>query len=86
MSHQTVCRTSQGISLAAYPELGCSLLTLNGDRTCRFEMKKAGYRIAYQIDPKFPFIVLFKPDRTDAFSIEPYTYVTDAFNLPYPLS
>ncbi|NQX58432.1 aldose 1-epimerase [Paenibacillus qinlingensis] len=77
-------RLSQGIPLDTYPKLGCSLLTLNGDRTCRFDMKEAGYRIAYQIDPKFPFVVLFKPDWTDAFSIEPYTYVTDAFNLPYP--
>lgn len=75
----------QGVALADYPELGCTLLTLSeDDRTCRFDMKEAGYRIAYELDRSFPFVLLFKPSWAEAFSIEPYTYVTDAFNLNYP--
>jgi aldose 1-epimerase len=77
-------RLNDGISIADYPELGCSLVTLGDeDRICRIDMKEEGYCIAYQIDPNFPFVVLFKPNWSEAFSIEPYTYVTDAFNIPY---
>lgn len=75
----------EGIPLADYPLLGCSLITLDEelDRTCRLEMKDRGYTIAYQLDELFPFVVLFRPDWAAAYSLEPYTYVTDAFNLPY---
>jgi aldose 1-epimerase len=86
MSSTTVfCQSlNDGLSIGDYPELGCSLVTLgDGDRICRMDMKEEGYCIAYQIDPNFPFVVLFKPNWAEAFSIEPYTYVTDAFNLPY---
>ncbi|WP_258234993.1 aldose 1-epimerase [Paenibacillus agaridevorans] len=74
----------EGISLRDYQELGCSLVTLaDGERVSRIYMKESGYRIAYETDRSFPFLVLFKPDWSSAFSLEPYTYVTDAFNLPY---
>jgi aldose 1-epimerase len=75
---------NDGVSIANYPQLGCSLLSLSDeDRTCRIEMKDRGYAIAYQLERQFPFVVLFRPDWASAFSLEPYTYVTDAFNLPY---
>jgi aldose 1-epimerase len=75
---------NDGISIANYPQLGCSLLSLNeGDNTCRIEMRNRCYTLAYQVDRQFPFVVLFRPDWASAYSIEPYTYVTDAFNLPY---
>jgi aldose 1-epimerase len=75
---------NKGINIANYPKLGCSLLSLEqGDRTCRIEIMNRGYSIAYQLDHQFPFLVLFRPDWSSAFSLEPYTYVTDAFNLPY---
>ncbi len=78
------CSLNQGVNFAYYPQLGCSLLSLAGaDNTCRIEMKDRGYAIAYQVDHQFPFLVLFRPDWSSAFSLEPYTYVTDAFNLPY---
>jgi len=76
---------NRGVSISEYPRLGCSLLSLDpaADRTCRIGMKDRGYSIAYRLGPEFPFVVLFRPDWAEAFSLEPYTYVTDAFNLPY---
>lgn len=76
----------EGIDLGNYPVLGCNLLTMNqtADPICRIAIPQQGYSIAYQLDASFPFVLLFRPDWDDAFSIEPYTYVTDAFNLPYP--
>lgn len=75
---------TEGLNIVDYPQLGCSLLTVDeGDRTCRITMTNHGYTIAYQLDLNFPFLVLFRPDWASAFSLEPYSYVTDAFNLPY---
>ncbi|MBD0378667.1 aldose 1-epimerase [Paenibacillus sedimenti] len=78
-------RLREGVNIGDYPPLGCSFLSLDqgGDRTCRIEMKDRGYTIAYRLDHTFPFVVLFRPDWASALSLEPYTYVTDAFNLPY---
>ncbi|AZN43083.1 aldose 1-epimerase [Paenibacillus albus] len=75
----------EGINLSDYPVLGCSLLTLDqaADSICRIGIPQRGYSIAYQLDKAFPYVLLFRPNWDDAFSIEPYTYVTDAFNLPY---
>ncbi|MEV5027500.1 aldose 1-epimerase [Paenibacillus sp. LPE1-1-1.1] len=76
----------EGASMTDYPRLGCSLLALEdeeADHTCRIEMKDSGYAITYRFDRKFPFLVLFRPDWAEAYSLEPYTSVTDAFNLPY---
>ncbi|RAP76002.1 aldose 1-epimerase [Paenibacillus montanisoli] len=74
-----------GIALGSYPELGCTLLTLdpNADPVCRIALHDTGYTIAYGLDQQFPYVLLFRPNWDQAFSIEPYTYVTDAFNLPY---
>jgi len=76
---------NRGVSITDYPPLGCSLLSMDkdGDRTCRMELKDRGYAIAYRFGPAFPYVVLFRPDWASAYSLEPYTYVTDAFNLPY---
>ncbi|WP_239619046.1 aldose 1-epimerase [Cohnella mopanensis] len=74
----------EGVSIADYPQLGCNLFTLSGgESTCRMEMKDRGYTIAYRFGPEFPYVLLFRPDWSSAYSLEPYTYVTDAFNLPY---
>lgn len=61
------------------------MLTLDpgADQVCRISLGDSGYSIAYQVDRQFPYALLFRPDWDDSFSIEPYTYVTDAFNLPY---
>lgn len=67
-----------------YPVLGCSLLSLaEGESTCRIRLARQGYTIAYQLGAEFPYVVLFRPDWSDALSLEPYTAVTDAFNVPY---
>jgi len=75
----------EGIDVGAFPALGCALVRLDGEkRVCRLEIPGRGIRIALEVGREFPFLVLFKPDWADAFSLEPYTCVTDAFNLPYP--
>ncbi|QGQ96110.1 aldose 1-epimerase [Paenibacillus psychroresistens] len=75
---------NEGIAISDYAKLGCSLVNLQDeDRTCYIEMRNRNYKIAYQIDPIFPFILMFRPDWASAFSLEPYTYLTDGFNLPY---
>lgn len=75
---------NEGVSIADYPVNGCSLLSLaGGDSICRMVMKDRNYTIAYRFGPEFPYVVLFRPDWAAAYSLEPYTYVTDAFNLPY---
>ncbi|MHA6483315.1 aldose epimerase family protein [Paenibacillus sp. strain BS8-2] len=74
----------EGISLPDYPELGCSLVTLaGGERVSRIRMIESGYQIAYETDESFPFLLVFKPNWSSSISLEPYTYVTDGFNLPY---
>lgn len=73
-----------GVRIDDYPRLGCSLVELSEtDRTCRLTMPDSGYTIAYRVGTPFRFAVLFRPDWSSAFSIEPYTCVTDAFNAPY---
>lgn len=74
-----------GIGIGDYPPAGCNMLTLQEDnRVSTIDVKDAGYRICYRVDRQFPYLLLFKPPWSSAFSLEPYTYVTDAFNLPYP--
>ena len=74
----------KGVDISNYPLLGCSLITLDDhEPVCRIDVENKGYSILYQLDRNFPFVILFRPNWASAFSIEPYTYVTDAFNLPY---
>lgn len=74
----------EGVSIVDYPRLGCSLLSLpEGEKECRIELPEEGYGIVYRFDELFSYVVLFRPDWAEAFSLEPYTCVTDAFNVPY---
>ncbi|XID92326.1 aldose 1-epimerase [Paenibacillaceae bacterium WGS1546] len=74
---------NEGIRLEDYPEGGCSLLSLpEGQTLCRLEVPRRGYAIYYRFDTGFPYALLFRPSWEKAVSIEPYTAVTDAFNLP----
>jgi Galactose mutarotase and related enzymes len=73
---------NEGVSISDYPVLGCSLLSLGGGTSdCRIQL--GDYSIRYRLGPELPFLVLFRPDWSDSFSLEPYTCATDAFNLPY---
>ncbi|MEH7387904.1 aldose 1-epimerase [Bacillus sp. JJ1521] len=75
---------NKGVNIANYPKLGCSLVTIKDHNfPCRIDLKNNDYSIFFEIDKKFPFVVLFRPDWASSYSIEPYTYVTDAFNLPF---
>jgi aldose 1-epimerase len=81
---ELIQKLNEGVNLRDFNPLDCSLISLGqGDRTCRIAMKDSGYTIAYRFDEQFPFVVLFRPDWSSSYSLEPYTYVTDAFNLPY---
>lgn len=80
-------RVNEGLDISDYPPLGCTMLTLaEGDSVCRIAMKSRSYTIAYRLDEQFPYVLLFRPDWAQAYSLEPYTYVTDAFNLPFESS
>ncbi|MFC4598098.1 aldose 1-epimerase [Cohnella hongkongensis] len=75
---------NEGVSIAGYPALGCSLLSMReGDSTCRLRLPDRGYAIAFRFGAVFSHAVLFRPDWCSAFSIEPYTSVTDAFNVAF---
>ncbi|MFC5470518.1 aldose 1-epimerase [Cohnella suwonensis] len=77
-------RLNEGADISDYPLLGCSMLSLaEGGAECRIRMQRGGYTIRYRVGPEFPYLLLFRPDWSAAFSLEPYTCVTDAFNLPY---
>jgi aldose 1-epimerase len=77
-------KLNEGISVSDYPELGCSLVSLTpGGVTCRMDILESRFSIYYSLGPEFPYLVLFRPDWSSAYSLEPYTYVTDAFNLPF---
>lgn len=76
----------EGIDLNAFPPLGVKLIEFPEgaeDAACRIRMPGRGGTLLYKVGRGFPYVVLFRPDWASAFSLEPYTYVTDAFNLPY---
>lgn len=78
-----VRRVQAGASLGDFPPLGVSLLSLGeGWQACRIMLADRNLTIHYSFNG-FPYLVLFRPDWSEAFSLEPYTCVTDAFNLPY---
>lgn len=73
-----------GVPLDRFPAGSCWLFTLEGGtKTCSIRHPHAGLLLHYQVDESFPYLVLFRPDWASAISFEPYTYVTDAFNLPW---
>jgi aldose 1-epimerase len=77
-------KLNDGVNLRDFKPLDCSLVSVaDGDGCCRIALKDSGYTIVYRLDQLFPFVDLFRPDWSSSFSLEPYTYVTDGFNLPY---
>src|SRR5690606_28815702 len=75
-----------GMTLETVNDLDCWLVTLDQhqDAICEIDYVDLGKSLIYQIDSKaFPYVVIFQPDWTNAISLEPYSYVTDGFNLPW---
>lgn len=75
---------NKGVPLTKFPAGSCWLFRLqNHHQPCMIRNHQTGMALAYQVDPSFPFVILFRPVWADSISFEPYTYVTDAFNLPW---
>jgi aldose 1-epimerase len=77
-----------GVAIEQFPKMGCAMMEVDHSidaqlYACQIQMVDRGYAITYQVDHQFPFVLLYRPDDVSAFSIEPYTCLTDAFNLPY---
>ncbi|WP_179298793.1 aldose 1-epimerase [Evansella halocellulosilytica] len=77
---------AKGMTLEGVNALDCWLISLDQDEDaiCEIYYTNTGKKLTYKLDSKaFPFLVIFKPDWTSAISLEPYSYVTDGFNLPW---
>src|SRR5699024_5138317 len=77
---------STGMTLEGVQDLDCWLVTLdeNQEVQCKISYLDKGTCLTYQLDVNiFPYLVVFQPEWTSAISLEPYTYVTDGFNLPW---
>ncbi|TBL79513.1 aldose 1-epimerase [Paenibacillus thalictri] len=73
-----------GVVFPDIPAEGYQLLQMNNG-TNRSEIKFPGKNaaIVYETDAVFPYMVVFKPSWGAAVSLEPYSCVTDCFNLPW---
>lgn len=77
----------EGASIADFPQLSCAMFSLReGGAVTRLQMKELGYSIVYATSREFPIMLVYRPEREASFSLEPYTYATDGFNLPYDSS
>lgn len=54
----------------------------DGSRVCRLIYDRAGYSVDFKFDERFPYIVVFKPEWSDSVSLEPWSSITDAYNVP----
>lgn len=77
-------RLNEGVPLSEFSAGSCWLFRLRDHRQpCMIRNRQTGMVLSYQVDPSFPYVILFRPVWADSISFEPYTYVTDAFNLPW---
>src|SRR5699024_2708036 len=77
---------SKGITLENIKDLDCWFISFDRkeDANCEMTYQSRGTRLSYRIDTSaFPFMVIFKPDWSSSISLEPYSYLTDGFNLPW---
>jgi aldose 1-epimerase len=75
-----------GLPLDRIAPLGAAMLELQEgeERVCRLQMLEEGYTIAYSFGDTFPYLLIFRPNWSESICLEPYTCLTDAYNLPYP--
>lgn len=80
-----ICQQLQnGLKVSDVPSMGGWLVKLDtGNRLCKINFLTRRLQVVYELDPNFPFLLLFKPNWGTGISLEPYTCVTDAFNLPF---
>lgn len=72
-----------GLSLQEIPARnGYRLFELDyANSCCELIDKKSGNGIRFTVSHSFPFIVLYRPTWASAISLEPYTCLTDPYNL-----
>lgn len=83
----TAIQVGKGIRIHELPSEGYRLFELapTSDRYhAAIHRPSNGTTIVYEMDASFRYLVLFKPSWSQAVSLEPYTCVTDAFNLDLP--
>ncbi|ERM19037.1 aldose 1-epimerase [Brevibacillus laterosporus] len=53
----------------------------DGTTSCELIDQQESHKIVYEFGDQFPFMLVFQPSWNNSVSLEPYTAVTDAFNL-----
>ncbi|MDF2960304.1 MAG: aldose 1-epimerase [Paenibacillus sp.] len=73
----------KGLRLGDFPaRKGYRLFEVDGSEACcEVVNKKSGFGTRFTVSHSFPFIVLFRPLWASAISLEPYSCLTDVYNL-----
>jgi len=74
---------SQGLPIGGrvFDDVYTDVIRVNGRSTSTIEHPSSGRRLRLEADSSFREIVVYTPPHRQSISIEPYTCVTDAFNL-----
>lgn len=82
-----VNEVNRGIPASEWRPLDCRMVSVvcpSGGYSCILSCPGEGWQLTFRVDSQFRFLLLFRPDWSQSISLEPYTCLTDAFNLPYP--
>ncbi|MCL6444631.1 MAG: aldose 1-epimerase, partial [Alicyclobacillus sp.] len=82
-----VNEVNRGIRTSEFHPLDCrmvSVVSSSDGYSCTLSCPEESWQLTFSVDSQFRFLLLFRPDWSDSVSLEPYTCLTDAFNLPYP--
>ncbi|WP_232699454.1 aldose 1-epimerase [Brevibacillus daliensis] len=79
-------RLTNGLAYTEMPsDKDHAFVTLQaGTTSCEIQDHTKKRTIVYHFGDHFPYMIVFKPEWNSSLSLEPYTAVTDAFNLPLP--
>lgn len=77
-----------GLAVSEIPEVPDHRLfkLSDGASECCLVSRSSGTRLTYRFGPEFSYLALFKPPWMNAVSVEPYTCITNAYNLDWPAS